>query len=155
MTALNPDPLIVALVQVATSLAMFLFVLPAGALADIIDRRRLLIVIQVASAVITAILSVLVWTGRPPPIILLAFTFLAGSAAAMISPAWQTIVQQLVPRENPPAAVALNSVGSSRKSAVVTVPTSGACSRTWPRKGGSWKHSSRNRGWNICGSTNA
>ena len=118
MTGLNPDPLIVALVQVATSLSMFLFVLPAGALADIIDRRRLLIVIQVASAVITAILSVLVWTGRATPIILLAFTFLAGSAAALISPAWQAIVPQLVPRQDLPAAVALNSVGFNVSRAV-------------------------------------
>src|SRR5512134_1942711 len=64
MTGLNPDPLVVALVQVATSLPMFLFVLPAGALADIVDRRRLLLVAQVAAAVIIAILSLLVWADR-------------------------------------------------------------------------------------------
>src|SRR5512134_3093090 len=64
MTGLSTDPLIVALVQVATSLPMFLFVLPAGALADIIDRRRLLLVAQVAAAVIIAILSLLVWADR-------------------------------------------------------------------------------------------
>jgi predicted MFS family arabinose efflux permease len=111
MTGLNPDPLVVALVQVATSLSMFLFVLPAGALADIIDRRRLLIAVQIASLVITATLSVLVWAGWATPIILLAFTFLAGSAAALISPAWQAIVPQLVPPQELPAAVVLNSVG--------------------------------------------
>src|SRR5262249_38902590 len=43
MTSLNPDPLIVSMVQVATSLPMFLFALPAGALADIIDRRKFLL----------------------------------------------------------------------------------------------------------------
>ncbi len=75
MTGLNPDPLVVALVQVATSLPMFLFVLPAGALADIVDRRHLLLVVQIAAAVIIAVLSVLVWTDRVTPIILLAFTF--------------------------------------------------------------------------------
>jgi predicted MFS family arabinose efflux permease len=111
MTGLNPDPLIVALVQVATSLPMFLFVLPAGALADIIDRRHLLLVVQIAATVIIAILSVLVWADRVTPSILLAFTFLAGCTAALISPAWQAIVPQLVPRQDLPTAVAMNSVG--------------------------------------------
>jgi MFS family permease len=111
MTGLNPGPLIVALVQVATSLPMFLFVLPAGALADIIDRRRLLLVVQIAAAVINAILSVLVWAGRVTPSILLASTFLAGCTAALISPEWQAIVPQLVPRQDLSTAVALNSVG--------------------------------------------
>lgn len=60
MTGLNPDPLVVALVQVATSLPMFLFVLPAGALADIVDRRYLLLIVQIAAAVIIAVLSLLV-----------------------------------------------------------------------------------------------
>ncbi|MBS1213658.1 MAG: transrane transport protein (DitE-like protein) [Proteobacteria bacterium] len=118
MTGLNPDPLIVALVQVATSLPMFLFVLPAGALADILDRRHLLLVVQIAAAVIIAILSLLVWTDRVTPFILLAFTFLAGSAAALISPAWQAIVPQLVPRQDLPAAVALNSAGFNASRAV-------------------------------------
>ncbi len=111
MTGLNPDPLVVALVQVATSLPMFLFALPAGALADIIDRRHLLIVVQIAAAVIIAVLSLLVWANLVTPFILLAFTFLAGIAAALNSPAWQAIVPQLVPRQDLHAAVALNSVG--------------------------------------------
>ena len=111
MTGLNPDALVVALVQVATSLPMFLFALPAGALADIIDRRHLLLVVQIAAAVIIAVLSLLVWAGLATPFILLAFTFLAGIAATLTSPAWQAIVPQLVPREDLPAAVALNSVG--------------------------------------------
>src|SRR5512147_1722818 len=84
MTGLNPDPLVVALVQVASTLPMFLFVLPAGALTDIFDRRRLLLVFQTAAAVIVFILSVLVWAGLVRPFTLFAFTFLAGSAAAFI-----------------------------------------------------------------------
>ncbi len=111
MTGLNPDPLVVALVQVATSLPMFLFVLPAGALADIVDRCYLLLIVQIAAAVIISVLSLLVWRDLATPFILLAFTFLAGITAALISPAWQAIVPQLVPRQDLPAAVALNSVG--------------------------------------------
>src|SRR5882762_1289762 len=61
MTTLNADPLIVSLVQVATSLPMFLFALPAGALADIVDRRRFLILVQIALAVLAAAIAALVW----------------------------------------------------------------------------------------------
>ena len=63
MTDLDPAPLIVALVQVATSLPMFLFGLPAGALADILDRRRLLIAIQIAATILVASLALVVWAG--------------------------------------------------------------------------------------------
>jgi len=109
MTTLDPDPFIVSLVQVATSLPMFLFVLPAGALADIIDRRRLLIAIQIAGAALVAAFAPLVWWKWVTPNLLLAFAFLAGTAAALIMPAWQSIVPQLVPRKH--LTVALNSVG--------------------------------------------
>ena len=76
MTGLDPDPLVVSLVQVATSLPMFVFALPAGALADIVDRRRLLIVEQAGVAVLVASFGLLVWLGRVTPSLLLAFTFL-------------------------------------------------------------------------------
>jgi len=93
MTGLNPDPQVVALVQVATSLPMFLFVVPAGALADIVDRRRLLIAVQIAAAAVVAALALWVWADRVTPSVLLAFTFLAGITAALVSPAWQAIGQ--------------------------------------------------------------
>ena len=118
MTGLNPDPLIVALVQVATTLPMFLLGLPAGALADILDRRRLLIAVQVALTLLTAGFAFIVGMGRANPALLLAFTFLIGAGAALIAPAWQAIVPQLVPREDLPPAVALNSVGINISRAV-------------------------------------
>ena len=111
MTSLDPDPFVVSMVQVATSLPLFLFALPAGALADIVDRRRLLIVINVALTLSVAALGFLVWLGRVTPNVLLAFTFLAAAAAALIMPAWQAVVPQLVPRQHLQPAVALNSVG--------------------------------------------
>ncbi len=118
MTGLNPDPQIVALVQVATSLPMFLFVVPAGALADIVDRRRLLIAVQITAALIVAVLASLVWADRVTPLILLAFTFLTGISAALVSPVWQAIVPQLVAQQDLHAAVALNSVGVNVSRAV-------------------------------------
>src|SRR5262245_34136227 len=54
MTSLDPDPLVVSLVQVATTLPMFLFAIPAGALADIVDKRRLLIIAEVAATCVYA-----------------------------------------------------------------------------------------------------
>jgi predicted MFS family arabinose efflux permease len=77
-----------------------------------------LVAVQTAAAVIIAVLSLLVWAGLATPFILLAFTFLAGIAAALISPAWQAIVPQLVPRQELPAAVALNGVGFNVSRAV-------------------------------------
>jgi MFS family permease len=118
MTSLDPDPLIVSLVQVAGSLPMFLFALPAGALADTIDRRRLLIAIQVATTVLVGGFGILVWLGRVSPAGLLAFSLLAATGAALILPAWQAVVPQLVPREQLKPAVALNSVGLNVSRAV-------------------------------------
>src|SRR5215813_7590487 len=76
MTSLNPDPFIVSMVQVATTLPMFLFALPAGALADIVDKRKLLIVIEIAVTVASAIFAAIVSFGSASPVNLLAFTFL-------------------------------------------------------------------------------
>src|SRR4051812_58129 len=111
MTSLDPDPHIVALVQVATMLPMFLLGLPAGALADIFDRRRLLITMEIVGTLLTVAFAVLVTLDRVNPLILLAFTFLAGAAAASITPAWQAIVPQLVARDELAPAIALNSAG--------------------------------------------
>ena len=111
MTGLTPDPFLVSLVQVATSVPIFALALPAGALADIVDRRRLLIAVQTASALIVAAFGFLVLAGRVTPAILLAFVVVSGTAAALIMPAWQSIVPQLVPRAFLQPAVALNGVG--------------------------------------------
>ena len=111
MTSLNADPFMVSLVQVATSLPMFLFAVPAGALADIIDKRRFLIVLEVATTVVSAIIAALVWLNLVTPGALLLFTFLLGAGAALTAPAWQSIVPQLVPKQTLSPAIAANSVG--------------------------------------------
>jgi MFS family permease len=111
MTSLNPDPLVVALVQTATTLPVFLFALPAGALADIFDKRKFLIVFEVLNTALCALYAAMVGFGLATPDNLLLFTFLIGAAGALTLPAWQSIVPQLVPKENLTAAVAANSVG--------------------------------------------
>ena len=83
MTSLNPDPLLVALVQAASNLPIFLLALPAGALADIFDKRRFLIVVESATTAVSAIYAAMVGLGLATPGNLLLFTFLVGAAGAM------------------------------------------------------------------------
>jgi MFS family permease len=118
MTSLNPDPFIVSLVQVATTLPMFLFALPAGALADIVDRRKFLIAAEIVYTAISIIFAAIVWLGLVTPGNLLLFTFLVGAGGALTAPAWQAVVPQLVPKQDLPPAVAANSVGINVSRAV-------------------------------------
>ncbi|CAB3812662.1 Enterobactin exporter EntS [Achromobacter denitrificans] len=111
MTSMSPSPMMVAMVQTATSLPVFLLSLPAGALADIVDRRRLLLGVQVGLCVVAAALAWLVWAGLATPVALLLFTLAMGTGTALIAPAWQAIVPSLVPRESLQQAIAINSVG--------------------------------------------
>jgi predicted MFS family arabinose efflux permease len=89
---------------------MFLFALPAGALADVLDARRLLVFVEGAIIVAAIPFALLVELDRMTPVLLLTFTFLLETGAAMGAPAWQSIVPRLVPRAELPAAVAANSV---------------------------------------------
>ncbi|SDR64268.1 Predicted arabinose efflux permease, MFS family [Rhizobiales bacterium GAS113] len=111
ITELDSNPLIVSLVQVAASLPLFLFALPAGALADIVDRRRLLLMVEAAAMVLTAILATLVLLDLVTPTPLLLFTFLINTFAALVAPAWQAVVPELVPKSELQSALALNSIG--------------------------------------------
>ncbi len=118
MTSLDADPLIVSMVQVANSLPMFLFAIPAGALADIVDQRRFLIVGESAITLISAAFAALVWLHLVTPGSLLLFCFIVTIGSALTAPAWQAVVSQLVPRPELPSAVAANSVGVNVSRAV-------------------------------------
>jgi len=111
MTSLRRNPFAVALVQAATTLPMFLFSLPAGALADIVDRRRLLVMVQIAGVAVAVLFAIFVWLEWITPNWLLTFIFLTGIATVLAMPAWQASVPQLVPKEELRSAVALNGVG--------------------------------------------
>jgi MFS family permease len=118
MTTLNPSPAIVALVQVATTLPIFLFALFAGAMADRLDRRRFLVSVNCALAVVVALMAALTVAGWMTPVLLLVFTFLIGTGAAFMAPAWQAVVPDLVPRETLQPAIGLNSMGINISRAV-------------------------------------
>jgi MFS family permease len=111
MTTLSASPLVVAAVQAATSVPMFVLALPAGALADIVDRRRLLIVTQSWMLAVALVLAETAHAALITPLRLLALAFALGVGAAMTAPAWQAITQVLVSRESVTAAVTLNGVG--------------------------------------------
>ena len=118
ITSLNANPTTVSLVQVAVSLPLFLFTLPAGALADVIDSRRMLIIAEVAIIIVSAIFAALVSLGRATPTLLLLTTFLLGVAGALSAPAWLSITPLQVPRRELDSAVAANSVGFNLSRAV-------------------------------------
>jgi MFS family permease len=118
MTSLNPDPFIVSMVQVANSLPMFLFAIPAGALADIVDRRRLLIFGESAIMITSTAFAALIWLHLITPVSLLVFSFVVTVGSAITAPGWQAVVPELVPKPDLPAAVAANSVGINVSRAV-------------------------------------
>lgn len=132
MTTLDADPVMVAFVQVASNLPLFLFALPAGALADILDKRHLLIGAEIFITITATAFAVLVWLHLITPGTLLLFVFLLESGTAATSPPWQSIVSQLVPRQDLPRAVALNSISVNISRALG--PALGGCS---PRLSGS------------------
>src|SRR5215831_42323 len=106
MTDLSPDPFIVSLVQVAALLPMFLFAIPAGALADIFELRKLLVSTEIALTVVSAVYALVVSLGAAAIGNLLLFVFLMGVIGALQAPAWQAVVPQLVPAESLQGAIA-------------------------------------------------
>lgn len=111
MTELSTSPLMVSLVQAAGAIPVFLVVLPAGALADMVDRRRLLLFTQGWMVIAAAVLGILSFMGAVNPWILLVFTFLMGVGAVMNDPAWQAITPEVISAPRHASAVALNSAG--------------------------------------------
>jgi MFS family permease len=110
MTSLSSSPSIVALVEAADSLPVMLLALPAGAIADIVDRRRLLVAVQVYLLVVASLLGVLAALDLVTMWMLLGFIFALGVGAAVVMPAWAAIVPELVPADQLQSAVVLNSI---------------------------------------------
>jgi MFS family permease len=111
MITLNADPLVVSLVQAASSLPMFLLAMPAGALADTVDRRRFILTLELFVCAVSVAFASLVSAALVSPVILLLCMFLISCFSALEAPAWQAIVPQLVPRKVLGSAIAANSVG--------------------------------------------
>ncbi|WP_336964768.1 MFS transporter [Sphingobium aquiterrae] len=111
MTSLASSPQMIALVQASTSLPIMLFSLWAGAVADNLDRRMVMLVAQSFMLVVSVVLAAGAWLGLLTPWSLLIFTFLIGCGTAINGPAWQASVGEMVPRPTLPGAIAMNSMG--------------------------------------------
>lgn len=111
MTSIAPSADMVALVQTSVTLPIMLLSLFAGAMADNLDRRKVMLGAQVFMLIVSIGLAVCAWTGLITPWLLLLFTFLLGCGGAFNGPAWQASVGDMVPRDHLPGAVALNSMG--------------------------------------------
>jgi MFS family permease len=110
MTLLTPRPEIIALVQSALMLPMMLLAIPAGAMADMYDRRKVALAALCVALVAAFSLTVLVALHLLTPSLLLAFCFFVGIGVALYAPSWQASVGEQVPRETLPAAVSLASM---------------------------------------------
>jgi MFS family permease len=109
MTSLNPSPRMVSAVQVATTLPFFLLTLPAGALTDVVDPRRLLIAAQSVIVAISIAFAAVVSAKLASPPSLLGTSFLLGVGGALTAPAWLLITPFLVPRSELDFAIAIDS----------------------------------------------
>src|SRR5579864_1861160 len=114
MTQMTSSADKVALVQTALMLPVMLISLPAGAIADMYDRRIVALVSLGIALLGAAALTVMAWLGLITPATLLTFCFVIGSGMALFGPAWQSSVSEQVPAETLPSAVALNSISYNR-----------------------------------------
>ena len=110
MAELTPSHDMVALVQASVTLPVMLLAVPAGAVADIFNRRKVMLLSQGFMAAVSALLALASWQGWLGPAGLLAFTFLLGLGTALHLPSWQASVRDMVPRDEIAAAVTLNSM---------------------------------------------
>ena len=111
MASISQSENMVALVQASTTLPLMLFSLLSGAIADNYDRRRVMLTAQVFMFCVSVLLTLFAYFDMITPWLLLLFTFLLGSGVALNNPSWQASVGDMVPREDLPGAVSLNSVG--------------------------------------------
>jgi predicted MFS family arabinose efflux permease len=118
MTTLNPDPRAVSLVQVASSLPMFLCTVPAGALADMVEARRFLILLETLVVLLMALLGAVVYLRHVTPVFLLSTNFILSVIWSLASPAWLSTTPLLVAPRDLAGANAANSVGYNLSRAV-------------------------------------
>jgi MFS family permease len=110
MTSLSPSPLLIALMQAASSLPFFMLAIPSGAIADVIDRRKMLLLTQIWMMLVAGLLGVLTVLNITNASVLLVLTFALNIGSAMNMPVWQAITPELVSKEELPQAVTLTGI---------------------------------------------
>jgi MFS family permease len=110
MISLNAGPMYVALIQTASALPFFIFALPAGATGDIVDRRRLILYTETWMLAVASTVALLTISGWVTPLLLLILTFALSAGDAFETPTWRAVLPEVVPKEDLPAASALNGI---------------------------------------------
>lgn len=110
MLSLNGGPMFVALTQTAAALPFFILALPAGAIGDIYDRRKVILFTEVWMVVAAIALAVVTLAGRMSPGLLLALTFILSAGDALEMPTWRAVLPELVGKDDLPAVAALNGI---------------------------------------------
>ena len=110
MVSLNAGPMYVALTQTATALPFFVLALPAGAIGDIVDRRKLILYAELWMVTVAAVLAAVTLTGLTSPLLLLILTFSLAAGDAFESPTWRAVLPELVEKDDLAAASALNGI---------------------------------------------
>jgi MFS family permease len=110
MVSLGAGPMYVALTQTASALPFFIFALPAGAIGDIVDRRRLILYTEFWMVGVAAVLAVATIIGLMSPWLLLALTFALSAGDAFETPTWRAVLPEMVKKEDLAAASALNGI---------------------------------------------
>src|SRR5215472_6401199 len=110
MVSLHAGPLYVALTQTASALPFFVLAMPAGAIGDIVDRRKLILVTETWMAGVAIVLTTLAFLGQLSPILLLVLTFALSAGDAIESPTWRAVLPELVTSEDLASAAALNGI---------------------------------------------
>jgi MFS family permease len=110
MVSFGAGPLYIALTQTASALPFFVLALPAGAIGDVVDRRRLILFTEFWMVGFAVLLAVMTIAGAMTPWLLLALTFAISAGDALEAPAWRAILPELVPRSDLAAASALNGI---------------------------------------------
>src|SRR5438093_8127789 len=134
MVSLNAGPMYVALTQTASALPFFILALPAGAIGDIVDRRKVILFTETWMVVVSIVLAVMTIAGEMSPVLLLILTFALSAGDAFETPTWRAVLPELVPKEDLPAASALNgiefnfarAVGPALAGAIIAVAGVGA-----------------------------
>ncbi len=135
MTTLDPTPWMVALVQAAYTLPVCLLAIPAGTLADRMDKRQLLLLVQWTMLLLATLLGVLVLGGKAGEVTLVLVTLGIGSCVAVMSPTWQSIIPGLVPKQELQQAVSLHAVSMNISRAIgpaIAGLVIAACGIAWP-----------------------
>jgi len=110
MVSLNAGPVYVALTQTASALPFFILALPAGAIGDIVDRRKVILFTELWMVGVAVVLAVMTIAGAMSPMLLLILTFALSAGDAFETPTWRAVLPELVQKEDLPAASALNGI---------------------------------------------